>query len=94
MHNNERNPRIASSFGTGQLIKCALDQGFKILSFVLEVSATNDAGVGMLRALGLRLVDELGQDVQKSIEGLFDVKRLQFLELESSLSRVKDFNCM
>ena len=29
LHNNERNPRIASSFGTGQLIKSALDQGFR-----------------------------------------------------------------
>jgi len=78
LHNNERNPRIASTFGTGQLIKTALDQGFRDFIVCIGGSATNDAGVGMLRALGLRLLDEYGRDVQESIDGLYDVKTLDF----------------
>lgn len=78
LHNNERNPKIASSYGTGQLIKSALDQGFRDFIICIGGSATNDAGVGMLRALGLRLLDENGHDVQKSIDGLYEVKSLDF----------------
>lgn len=89
LHNNERNPRIASSYGTGQLIKYALDQGFRDFIICIGGSATNDAGVGMLRALGLRLVDGLGLNVQKSIEGLFDVKRLDFSNWDARLAESK-----
>lgn len=86
LHNNERNPRIASTFGTGQLIKAALDQGFRDFIICIGGSATNDGGVGMLRALGLRLVDEYGLDVQKSIDGLYDVKRLDFSNWDTRLN--------
>lgn len=85
LHNNERNPRIASSFGTGQLIKSALDQGFRDFIICIGGSATNDAGVGMLRALGLRLLDEYGRDVQKSIDGLYEVKKLDFTNWDRRL---------
>ena len=78
LHNNERNPRKASTFGTGQLIQKALDQGFRDFIICIGGSATNDAGVGMLRALGLRLLDENGRDVQNSIEGLYEVNTLDF----------------
>ncbi|CAM5208104.1 Glycerate kinase OS=Ureibacillus acetophenoni OX=614649 GN=SAMN05877842_11474 PE=3 SV=1 [Ureibacillus acetophenoni] len=86
LHNNERNPRIASTFGTGQLIKTALDQGFRDFIVCIGGSATNDAGVGMLRALGLRLLDEYGRDVQESIDGLYDVKTLNFSNWDKRLN--------
>ncbi|MDM5335120.1 glycerate kinase [Ureibacillus composti] len=82
---DERNPRIASSFGTGQLIRTALDQGFRDFIICIGGSATNDAGVGMLRALGLRLLDEDGHDVQKSIDGLYEVRRLDFTNWDTRL---------
>ncbi len=85
LHNNERNPRIASTFGTGQLIKTALDQGFRDFIICIGGSATNDGGVGMLRALGLRLLDEYGRDVQKWIDGLYEVKRLDFSNWDARL---------
>ncbi|MBS7346043.1 MAG: glycerate kinase [Caryophanon sp.] len=78
LHNNERNPRIASTFGTGQLLKHALDQGFTNFIMCIGGSATNDGGVGMLRALGLQLLDEHRQHVQKSIDGLYDVAHFDF----------------
>ncbi|HWK22680.1 MAG TPA: glycerate kinase [Ureibacillus sp.] len=89
LHNNERNPRIASTFGTGQLIKFALDQGFRDFIICIGGSATNDGGVGMLRALGLRLLDGLGLDVQKSIDGLFDVRQLDFSNWDTRLAESK-----
>lgn len=88
LHNNERNPRVASSFGTGQLMKAALDQGFRDFIICIGGSATNDAGVGMLRALGLRLVDKYGRDVQKTIDGLYDVEKLDFSNWDTRLNDV------
>ncbi|MGM9950304.1 MAG: glycerate kinase [Lysinibacillus sp.] len=85
LHNNERNPRIASTFGTGQLIKTALDQGFRDFIICIGGSATNDAGVGMLRALGLRLLDKYGREVQKSIDGLYETKKLDFSNWDARL---------
>ena len=89
LHNNERNPRIASSFGTGQLIKHALNQGFRDFIICIGGSATNDAGVGMLRALGLRLFDRNGRDVQKSIDGLYEVDSLDFSNWDERLADSK-----
>lgn len=86
LHDNERNPRIASSFGTGQLMKTALNQGFRDFIICIGGSATNDAGVGMLRALGLRLVDKYGRDVQKTIDGLYDVEKLDFANWDIRLN--------
>lgn len=75
---NELNPRIASTYGTGQLIKNALDRGFRELIICLGGSATNDAGVGMLRALGLRLLDEYHSDIAPTIAGLKQVKTIDW----------------
>ncbi len=58
-----RDPRTATSRGTGELILSALDAGAR--HFVLGVggSATNDGGAGMLQALGVRLLDAGGKDI-------------------------------
>lgn len=85
LHNNEKNPYIASTFGTGQLLKHALQQGFRDFIVCIGGSATNDAGVGMLRALGLQLLDKDGQHVQKSVDGLYQVETLDFSEWDKRL---------
>lgn len=87
LHNNERNPYIASTYGTGQLIKTALQQGFKDFIICIGGSATNDAGVGMLRALGLQLLDKNRRNVQKSIAGLYEVAYLDFSKWDSRLEQ-------
>jgi glycerate kinase len=58
-----RNPLHTSSYGTGELIRHAIDAGAR--RFVLGVggSATNDGGAGMLQALGVRLLDAQGDDL-------------------------------
>lgn len=57
----ERNPLITSTFGTGQLIEKALDLGCTKLVIGLGGSATNDGGMGMAQALGFRFLDKKGQ---------------------------------
>src|SRR5699024_6938082 len=52
----ERDPLVTSTYGTGELIRYALDAGYR--SFIIGIggSATNDAGMGMLRALGMKFL--------------------------------------
>lgn len=88
LHTHERNPKIASTYGTGQLLKHALQQGFSDFIICIGGSATNDGGIGMLRALGLRLVDKYGRDVEPSIDGIFDVATLNFTQWLPELSHI------
>lgn len=56
----ERNPMTTSSFGTGELIREALDAGYRKFIVGIGGSSTNDAGVGMLKALGMKFYDRDG----------------------------------
>ena len=58
-----RNPLLTSSYGTGQLIRRVLDDGLRQLIVGIGGSATNDAGAGMLQALGVRLFDKRGNEL-------------------------------
>lgn len=60
---DEQNPLKTTTYGTGELIKDALNRG--CLKFILGLggSATNDGGCGMAQALGVRLLDNYGNDV-------------------------------
>ncbi|MFA0614670.1 glycerate kinase [Vibrio splendidus] len=58
----QRDPLVASSFGTGQLILEAIEQGAQTIILGLGGSATNDGGAGIVQALGGRLIDSKGQD--------------------------------
>ncbi|MFC4619433.1 glycerate kinase [Camelliibacillus cellulosilyticus] len=60
---SELDPRVTSTFGTGQLIRHALDKGFRSFIICLGGSATNDGGAGLLKALGFRFLDEEGQEL-------------------------------
>ncbi len=57
VNKEKRNPLIATSYGTGELIKEALDKGVSKIIIGLGGSATNDGGVGMLQALGVSFKD-------------------------------------
>lgn len=56
----KRDPRYTSSYGTGELIKDALDQGYRNITIAIGGSATNDGGMGAMAALGIRFLDEDG----------------------------------
>ena len=73
----ERNPVIASSYGVGELIADALDEGVKRIIIGLGGSATNDAGLGMLMALGMTFHDS---DDKMLAQGGGELARLQRLD--------------
>lgn len=56
----ERNPLLTSTYGTGQMIADALDRGCRRFLIGIGGSATNDAGMGMMEALGCRFLDQNG----------------------------------
>ncbi|MCB5162496.1 glycerate kinase [Marinomonas algarum] len=58
---DQRDPRYTTSFGTGELIKDALDRGIKHIILGLGGSATNDAGIGLAQALGIQCQDDKHQ---------------------------------
>ena len=58
-----RDPRNTTSYGTGELIRDALDKGFRDISIAIGGSATNDGGIGCMRALGVRFLDEDGNEL-------------------------------
>ncbi len=59
----KRDPTITTTFGTGELIKAALDRGASKIVMGIGGSATNDGGAGMFQALGGCLLDETGRDL-------------------------------
>lgn len=59
----KQDPRITTTYGTGQLIKAALDSGLKKIIIGIGGSATNDGGSGMAQALGAKFLDGGGQEL-------------------------------
>lgn len=59
----KRNPLNTTTYGTGELIKAALDAGYRKLSIAIGGSATNDGGMGAMRALGVRFLDASGEEL-------------------------------
>jgi len=60
-----RDPRITTTWGTGELIRNALDRGCRRLLIGIGGSATNDGGAGMAQALGAHLLDEQGHPTRR-----------------------------
>lgn len=61
---NQRNPLLTTTRGTGELMRDALDRGCNHMVIGLGGSATNDGGMGMLSALGIRFLDRQGQELE------------------------------
>ncbi|MEQ6359622.1 glycerate kinase [Thermoanaerobacter thermohydrosulfuricus] len=59
----ERNPMITTTYGTGQLVKDALDRGCRKFIIAIGGSATNDGGAGMAMVLGVKFYDEDGREI-------------------------------
>lgn len=85
----ERNPLIASTFGTGELIVDALERGCREVIMGLGGSATNDCGVGMLRALGYRFYDAAGEELCDTISILERIESISTAERHPLLMGVK-----
>lgn len=61
----ERNPLITSTFGTGELMKDAMENGCKKIIIGIGGSATNDGGTGMAKALGYKFLDNKGFEIEE-----------------------------
>ncbi len=85
----ERDPLRASSFGVGQLIRHALDLGAKHIVLGLGGSATNDAGAGMLQALGLELLDAQGNPLAPGGAALSNLARIDSRFLDARLKDIQ-----
>ena len=79
---DERDPLRATTYGLGEVIREALDAGFR--SFIVGIggSATNDAGAGMAQALGVQLLDEAGNDLSPGGAALADLHRIDVSGLD------------
>ena len=82
-----KNPLLATTYGTGQLIKSALDRGCKKILIGIGGSATNDGGIGCAAALGARFLDKDGNCVQLCGGGMKDI---EIIDLSGVDSRLKD----
>lgn len=83
----ERNPLITTTYGTGELIKACLDRGVKKLLIGIGGSATNDGGVGVIQALGGRLLDKEGNELGF---GGGELEKLDRIDLTNFDRRLKD----
>ena len=86
---NKRNPLITTTYGTGQLIKAALDQGCRKMIIGIGGSATNDGGAGMVQALGAKLLDKDGEEIGFGGGELKKVFRIDTKYLDIRLSNIK-----
>ena len=81
----ERNPLITSSYGVGELIADALDEGVKRIIIGLGGSATNDAGFGMLMALGMTFHDSDDNTLAQGGGALANLQRLDATNFHTSV---------
>ncbi len=82
-------PLTASTYGSGELLRAALDAGARTIVFGVGGSATTDGGAGMLSALGARFLDGNGEPVAPGGGGLADVASADLTGLDPRLSDVE-----
>ncbi|MEZ9543646.1 glycerate kinase [Vibrio sp. 10N.286.48.C11] len=85
----QRDPLIASSFGTGQLILEAIEQGAQTIILGLGGSATNDGGAGIVQALGGTLLDNAGQELNRGGVALADLSSIDLTGLDSRYADIE-----
>ncbi len=85
LNENEKNPLITSTFGTGQLILDALDKGCKNFIIGIGGSATNDGGTGMLKALGVKFLNKDNKEIK---DGAIELNHLHVIDISQFDKRI------
>jgi len=85
----KRNPLITTTYGTGQLIKAALNQGCRKMIIGIGGSATNDGGAGMVQALGTKLLDKDGEEIGFGGGELKKIVKIDISCMDKRLSDIK-----
>ncbi len=86
---DKRNPLLTSTYGTGQLIKAALDSGVDKIIVGIGGSATVDGGMGMLSALGVSFSDDAGRLLKGNGHCLGKIQLIDCAKLHPGINRVK-----
>lgn len=73
---DQRDPRKTTTYGTGEILKDALDKGYRKIAVAIGGSATNDGGMGAMRALGVRFLDEQGLELDGTGADLIRLRRI------------------
>ena len=81
-----RNPLHTTTFGTGELIRDALERGITDISIAIGGSATNDGGMGCVRALGVRFLDAEGCELEGRGQDLEHVARIDASRLDPRIA--------
>ena len=82
-------PLHASTFGTGELIRHALDDGARTIIVTLGGSATNDGGAGIAQALGARLLDATGRDLEPGGAALARLDHIDTARMDPRLAHTE-----
>lgn len=85
----ERDAMTATTYGTGQLIRAALDAGCRTVMVGIGGSATNDAGVGMAQALGIRFLDCNGQPVPAGGQYAGSIEHIDLSQMDPRIRETK-----
>lgn len=86
---NRRNPMLTTSRGVGELIKAALDAGARRILLGCGDSGVNDGGAGMAQALGVRMLDEHGQEIEAGGGELQRLHRIDRSAIDARLGRTQ-----
>jgi len=89
LKDEERNPLYTTTYGVGELIKYAISKGVKEIIIGIGGSATNDAGTGMLSALGMKFLNENGEELKPIGENLIKIKKIDDSEFLNEVRKVK-----
>ena len=81
----QRNPMQTTSYGTGEMIRDALNRGCRRFIMGLGGSATNDAGTGMMQALGVRFLDKEGRELEAKGGQLVHIEHIDDAALHPAL---------
>ena len=85
LKHDELNPLSATSYGTGEMIKTALDAGVNKVIIAMGGSATVDGGTGILKALGARSLNEAGHELINLPASLTDLARIDISNMDKRL---------
>lgn len=82
-------PRTATSYGTGEVVRAALDRGCRSVVLGIGGSASTDGGAGMVEALGVRLLDAAGNPLPRGGGALADLDRVDLSGLHPAVARTR-----
>lgn len=87
VEDSQKDPGKATTYGVGEMISDAIQRGCRKFIIGIGGSATNDGGIGMLRALGVSFLTEAGDDVGEGAQAL---EKIHTISTENLLAEIKD----